>query len=327
VPLERYLRVDAPPPPAWDAIAVSTRPVTAASHQFPHHRAAVCQVLNCKAERDDVQAALMKWKAEAFETAAYAAGGVVAMMRPYDEWSATPHARALAQLPLITIEKIGEAAPKPWPKGDRPLAGIRVLDLARHRRACRRLYARRARADVMLVSGPDSQSLALHRQRPRRPPSFVEPKSEQGRATMAERSRRPTFSQGYRSHALAALGLRLMMPRGSIRGSSMSAVGLWPCRPLGGAARRLAGADHNRLQSRRRPGRRRRRAEELPAQMLDHATGSFAFGAMMARRARRAKAAAGCPDIAGADRAITVELRRLGDTSKRISGDAVNRLS
>src|SRR5690349_14069860 len=119
---ERYLRVDGkPPPPAWDAIAgiykTGDNRFVRLHTNFPHHRAAVCSVLGCKAERDDVQAALMKWEAEAFETAAYAAGGVVAMMRPHDEWSAMPHAKALARLPLVTIEKIGEAAPKPWPEG------------------------------------------------------------------------------------------------------------------------------------------------------------------------------------------------------------------
>ena len=83
---------------------------------FTHHRDAVCKVLNCKPERDDVQAALLQWDGEAFETAAYAGGGVVAMMRSHDEWSATPHAKALAGLPLISITKIGDAAPKPWPR-------------------------------------------------------------------------------------------------------------------------------------------------------------------------------------------------------------------
>ena len=39
---------------------------------FPHHRAAVCKVLGCDAEREAVQAALMQWDGEAFETAAYA---------------------------------------------------------------------------------------------------------------------------------------------------------------------------------------------------------------------------------------------------------------
>src|SRR5580692_6956140 len=118
---ERYLRVDGkPPPPAWDAIAgiYKTRDhrFVRLHTNFPHHRDAVCAVLNCKAERDDVQAALLQWDAETFETAAYAAGGVVAMMRSYNEWSDLSQAKALAELPVIAIEKIGEAAPKPWPR-------------------------------------------------------------------------------------------------------------------------------------------------------------------------------------------------------------------
>src|ERR1700738_3287098 len=136
---ERYLRVDGKGSPmVWDAIAgvYKTRDqrFVRLHTNFPHHRDAACRVLNCKPERDDVQAALMQWDAEAFETAAYAAGGVVAMMRSHEEWSALPHAKALAELPLLSIEKIGEAAPKPWPAeswpmGDRPLSGVRVLDL------------------------------------------------------------------------------------------------------------------------------------------------------------------------------------------------------
>src|SRR5216110_3685783 len=77
---ERYLRVDGkPPPPAWDAIAgvYKTRDArfVRLHTNFRHHRDAVCKVLNCKPERDEVQAALMQWDAEAFETAAYVAGG------------------------------------------------------------------------------------------------------------------------------------------------------------------------------------------------------------------------------------------------------------
>src|ERR1700716_2781064 len=92
---ERYLRADGkPPPPAWDAIAgiYKTRDngFVRLHTNFPHHRDAVCKVLDCKPERDAVQAALMQWDAEAFETAAYAAGGVVAMMRSHEEWSASP---------------------------------------------------------------------------------------------------------------------------------------------------------------------------------------------------------------------------------------------
>src|SRR5512135_3574695 len=92
---ERYLRLEGtPPPPAWDAIAgvyrTGDQRFVRLHTNFSHHREAVCRVLNCKAEREAVQAALLQWDAEAFETAAYQAGGVVAMMRSYDEWSASP---------------------------------------------------------------------------------------------------------------------------------------------------------------------------------------------------------------------------------------------
>src|SRR3981189_3510115 len=126
---ERYLRVDGKPRPAWDAIAgiyqaLDQRFVRLHTN-FRHHRDAVCKVLNCEPERDEVQAALMGWDGEAFETAAYAGGCVVAMMRSHEEWSALPDAKALAALPPVSLEKIGEAAPKPCPAGDPPLAGLR----------------------------------------------------------------------------------------------------------------------------------------------------------------------------------------------------------
>src|SRR6202162_4505603 len=107
---ERYLRVDGKPPgPAWDAIAGIYRTrdqrFVRLHTNFRHHRDAVCKVLDCKPERDEVQAALMQWDGEAFETAAYAGGCVVAMMRSHAEWAALPPAQALAALPTLSIEK------------------------------------------------------------------------------------------------------------------------------------------------------------------------------------------------------------------------------
>src|SRR5882724_5783802 len=212
---ERYLRVaDTPPPPTWDAIAgvYKTRDqrFVRLHTNFRHHRDAVCKVLNCKPERDEVQAALMQWDGEAFETAAYAGGCVVAMMRSHQEWSVSPHAKALAALPPISIEKIGDAAPKPWPAGDRPLAGLRVLDLSRviAGPVAGRTFAAHG-ADVLLISGPDLPAipwLTIDTGRGKLT-SFVELKSDHGRGVLRDLlAQADIFSQGYRPSAIAGLG-------------------------------------------------------------------------------------------------------------------------
>ncbi len=296
---ERYLRLDDKPrPPAWDAIAgvyeVSDGFVRLHTN-FPHHRDAVCRVLNCPAEREAVQAALMGWKGAAFETAAYADGGVVAFMRSHDEWSATPHAKALAGLPLISITKIGEAAPRPWPAGDRPLAGIRVLDLSRVIAgpvAGRTLAAHGA--DVLLISGPKLPAipwLTIDTGRGKLT-SFVELGSGDGRAILRGLlAEADIFSQGYRPRALAALGFapedaaRINPGIVYVTLSAYGHAGPWAERRgfdslvqtttgFNDAEGKAAGIDG---------------PKELPAQMLDHATGYFmAFGAMMAK-ARQAR--------------------------------------
>jgi crotonobetainyl-CoA:carnitine CoA-transferase CaiB-like acyl-CoA transferase len=297
---ERYLRVGGkPPPPAWDAIAgiykTRDRRFVRLHTNFPHHRNAVCKVLNCKPERDEVQAALMQWDGEAFETTAYAAGGVVALMRPHDEWSALPHAKRLAELPLISIEKIGDAAPKPWPKGDRPLAGIRVLDLSRVIAgpvAGRTLAAHGA--DVLLISGPDLPAipwLTIDTGRGKLT-SFVELKSEQGRGGLRDLlATADIFSQGYRPRALAALGFSpedAATINPGIVYVSLSAYGHggpWAeRRGFDSLVQTATGFNHAEGQAAGTDG-----PKELPAQMLDHATGYLmAFGAMMAK-ARQAR--------------------------------------
>ncbi len=297
---ERYLRVDGkPPPPAWDAIAgiYKTRDngFVRLHTNFPHHRDAVCKVLNCTPERDAVQAALMQWDGEAFETAAYAAGGVVAFMRSHDQWSATPHASALAGLPLISMTKIGEAAPKPWPKGGRPLAGIRVLDLSRVIAgpvAGRTLAAHGA--DVLLISGPELPAipwLTIDTGRGKLT-SFVELKTGQGRDTLRDLlAEADIFSQGYRPSAIAGLGFspedaaRIHPGIIYVTLSAYGAAGPWAeRRGFDSLVQTATGFNHAEGKAAGVDG-----PKELPAQMLDHATGYFmAFGAMMAK-ARQAR--------------------------------------
>jgi crotonobetainyl-CoA:carnitine CoA-transferase CaiB-like acyl-CoA transferase len=297
---ERYLRVDGkPPPPAWDAIAgiYKTRDhrFVRLHTNFPHHRDAVCRVLNCAAERDQVQAALLRWDGEAFETAAYADGGVVALMRSHQEWSASPQAQAIAQLPLIAIEKIGEADPKPWPAGDRPLQGLRVLDLSRVIAgpvAGRTLAAHGA--DVMLISAPDLPAipwLVIDTGRGKLS-GFADLKTEPGRETLRGLLKQTDiFSQGYRPRALAALGLSPHDVAGISPGivyvslSAYGQAGPWAeRRGFDSLVQCSTGFNHAEGVAAGVDG-----PKELPAQMLDHATGYLmAFGAMMAR-ARQAR--------------------------------------
>jgi hypothetical protein len=212
------------------------------------------------------------------------------MMRSRDEWSDLPHAKALATLPLISIEKIGEAAPKPWPNGDRPLAGLRVLDLSRVIAgpvAGRTLAAHGA--DVLLISGPELPAipwLTIDTGRGKLT-SFVELKREQGRDTLrALLAQADIFSQGYRPDALARLGFSPQDAAQISPGivyvtlSAYGHAGPWAeRRGFDSLVQTTTGFNHAEGQAAGVDG-----PKELPAQILDHATGYLmAFGAMMAR--------------------------------------------
>jgi crotonobetainyl-CoA:carnitine CoA-transferase CaiB-like acyl-CoA transferase len=297
---ERYLRVDGkPPPPTWDKTAGVYRTrdqrYLRLHTNFKHHRAAVCNVLQCEQEREKIQAALMGWDGEAFETAAYAGGAVVSLMRSHDEWMATPHAKALAALPVLTIEKIGEAPPKPWTRAGRPLSGVRVLDLSRVIAApvAGRTLAAHG-ADVLLVYGPNLPAipwLTIDTGRGKLS-TFIELKSEEGcarmRALVAETD---IFSQGFRPEAIAACGFspedvaKINPGIVYVTLSAYGHAGPWSGRRgFDSLVQTSTGFNHAEGVAAGVEG-----PKELPAQMLDHATGYLmAFGAMMAK-ARQAR--------------------------------------
>jgi len=129
---------------------------------FAHHRDGALRLLGlpegAATERADVTRALRDWRALDFEQAAADAGLVVAALRSFAQWDAHPQHAALAPQPLVSIEKIGDAAPHALPllaMHDRPLRGLRVLDMTRILAGPvggRALAAHGA--DVMLVNSP-----------------------------------------------------------------------------------------------------------------------------------------------------------------------------
>jgi crotonobetainyl-CoA:carnitine CoA-transferase CaiB-like acyl-CoA transferase len=98
---------------------------------FPNHRAAALKVLGCAEDKAEVRKAVAKWDALELEEAIIAAKGAGGMVRSMAEWAQHPQAQALATLPLFEIVKIGDAPAEKLPDGDRPLSGVRVLDLTR----------------------------------------------------------------------------------------------------------------------------------------------------------------------------------------------------
>lgn len=296
---ERYLTVDGgPAPELWDKIAGAYRGGDGRwvrlHTNFPHHRDGVLNILGCAHDKAAVTAALQGWTAFDFETACADAGLVVAAMRSFAEWDAHPQGRAIAALPLFDLERIGDAPAKPWPAGERPLAGLRILDLTRiiAGPVCGLTLAAHG-ADVMLVTSPQLPSIA---------PLVID--TGRGKLSVSldltQADDRATFEallrdadvvvQGYRPGGLAALGYgaddlaRLRPGIVSVSLSAYSHEGPWAARRgFDSLVQTATGFNHAEAEAAGSDAPR-----PLPAQILDHATGYLMAFATMAALLRRA---------------------------------------
>jgi crotonobetainyl-CoA:carnitine CoA-transferase CaiB-like acyl-CoA transferase len=272
--------------PAWDAIAgdYETKDGWIKLHtNAPHHRAAALAVLGVRADRESVAGAVRRWSGEALEAAVVERGGCAAVMRSLSEWAAHPQGASVAREPLIIWEE-SDAGPTPRsalgtePGPERPLHGVRVLDLTR-------ILA--GPVATRFLAGLGAEVLRID------PPGWEEPSLEpevtlgkrcarldlralEGRARLrALLKQADVLVHGYRPDALENLGLGAAERRRIRPGLvdvSLSAYGWsgpWALRRgFDSLVQMSSGIAHEGGRAGGSP-----RPRPLPVQALDHATG------------------------------------------------------
>ncbi len=122
---------------------------------FPQHKAGVLNFFQCEDNKEAVSNACKNFNAEYIEEELSKRGLCVAIARTKHEWELHPQFLATKNLPLIDIIKIADSKPELLLKGNRPLSGVKVLDLTRviAGPVCGRTLAEHG-ADVLLVTSP-----------------------------------------------------------------------------------------------------------------------------------------------------------------------------
>ncbi len=300
-----WFSLDGVTPPSWDPLSGLYRcgegvdaPGWVRVHaNFAHHRDAALRVLGCApgpaTTRDDVLAALRRWTADAFETAAAEAGGVVAAVRSFEQWDRHPQAAAVATWPVAMrrLDDAPDAPPRAWPALSataRPLTGLRVLDLTRILAGpvgCRTLAAHGA--DVLMINSPNLPNIdgIAELSRGKRS-AHLDLRREDARATLRGLvGEAHVFVQAYRPGGLAGLGFdpgTLARLRSGLVVASLSAYG--PSGPWAGRrgfdslVQSATGFNVAEAEAAGSPT-----PQALPVQILDFATGYLlAFGVQAA---------------------------------------------
>lgn len=122
-------------PPLWDPIAgdYQTRDGWIRLHtNAPHHRAVAERVIGPAADREAMARHVLNWSAQELETAIVESGGCAAQMRSWQEWCNHPQGTAVNAEPLVRWERFAAEGARCWTGSvERPLAGVKVLDLTR----------------------------------------------------------------------------------------------------------------------------------------------------------------------------------------------------
>jgi crotonobetainyl-CoA:carnitine CoA-transferase CaiB-like acyl-CoA transferase len=210
-----YVLQDGKKPVSWDPLA-GHYPTRDGRTMFlhtnhPHHREGALRISGAKeGTREALAEAVAKWDGLEIEAAIADGGCVGGLVRSRAEWTAHPHGVAVAGLPLLDIVKIGEAPPQPLPESDRPLGGVRVLDLTRVLAGptSGRVLAENG-AEVLHIAAPHLpyQTEILMDTGHGKRCAWIDLREPAGIATLEGLVREAdVFTQGYRPGTLAARG-------------------------------------------------------------------------------------------------------------------------
>ena len=124
-----HVEIDGAPVPKWSHLSGYYRTADDRTLQlhcnFAHHADGIVALLGCDANRKSVQEAILEQDPIEFEQRTIDAGMIAARLRTIAEWEEHPHAAATADLPLISVERVGDAAPRTTDRA------LRVLDCSR----------------------------------------------------------------------------------------------------------------------------------------------------------------------------------------------------
>ena len=176
-----------------------------------HLRRRMLDLLQADANTDSIAKAVAKWDALELENAIDEARVCGGMIRTNEEWLQEPHGKILAAKPVVEIIKIGDSEPEPMPAGDRPLSGIKALDLTRILAGpiTGRTLAEHG-ADVLMVSAPHLPQVwsyvadTSHGKRS----CYLDLRDESEKQTLLDLVKTAdVFSQGYRPDKINQMGL------------------------------------------------------------------------------------------------------------------------
>ncbi len=97
---------------------------------YPHLYHGFLNVVGAPPNTESMAKVIKRWNAAELDEAVADAGYVLGLHRTAEEWARHPEGEYLARTPLIDIQKIGDADPRPYdPDPKQPLSGIKALSL------------------------------------------------------------------------------------------------------------------------------------------------------------------------------------------------------